>query len=257
MRRLILFALIILLGFFCYQCVVHGVSIDFLDFEISKYSKIQDDSEEMTKELAAYNKKNDEDFENTKQRLSVAIDKYNNAKKEYKDLIQTLGIEEDSSEEENIIELTKKAYGIEFLLTTIGDYATKEGIDSLDLQFVKSTSLSAPANSGYVLADLKFVVSGQYTEIAKFLYDLEDDDRLAYEIRDYKMVKNKATFTVYHIPVESASLSEFSTAPVETTGNETNTTNTTNTTGNTATNTGNTANTNQVTNNVANNTVTN
>lgn len=210
MRRILLLSLVILLGFFCYTCITEGFENKLLGLNIDSYSTIEETSKKMTKEQAAYNKKNGETYENAETQLSVAIKKYENTKKEYKDLIETLGIEEDSPEENNIIESTRKAYGIDFLLATIGDYATKEGIQKLDLDFVESSSIKAPSNAGYVFADLKFTVTGEYTIIAKFLYDLEDDDRLAYEIRDFSMVKNKATFTVYSIPVESASLSGFS-----------------------------------------------
>ena len=219
MRRLLLLSLVILLGFFCYICISEGFQNDLLGLDIASYSTIEETSEKMTKEQAAYNKKNEETYGSAETQLSVAIKKYENTKKEYKDLIETLGIEEDSAEESNIIESTRKAYGIDFLLATIGDYATKEGIQKLDLDFVESSSVRAPANAGYVLSDLKFTVVGEYTLIAKFLYDLEDDDRLAYEIRDFNMVKNKATFTVYSIPIESASLSGFSSTSSGTTNN--------------------------------------
>ena len=109
MRRLLLLSLVILLGFFCYTCVVDGFQIDSLDLKIASYSTIEETSEKMTKEQATYNKINNDEFENANTQLTVTIKKYENTKKEYKELIETLGIEEDSDEETNIIESTRKA----------------------------------------------------------------------------------------------------------------------------------------------------
>ena len=241
MRRIILVALVAILCFFGYNCVTEGVLNDTLNIKISKFEQVEDDSETMTKALATYNDKNDKQFETLKNDLTVAINSYENTKAEYEELIETLDISfdtptEEESNENVIVDLTTKAYQIEFLLATIGNYATKEGIQDLDLVFVESTSSNTSYNAGYVSADLKFTVEGEYILISNFLYDLEDDDRLAFEIRDFYMVEGKATFTVYNIPLESSTLSTItSTNMVPTEGGETISNTTAGTTNNTDT----------------------
>ena len=67
---------------------------------------------------------------------------------------------------------------------------------------------SVPGNnvSGYEYYNLSFSVTGQYINIANFLYDIEDDDRLAFEIRDFSMTSGAATFTIYSVPIDSETL---------------------------------------------------
>lgn len=211
MRRLILMALVAVLCYFGYVCITEGVRNENFNIDISKFEQVEIDSDDMTKELAAYNEKNDKQFEVVKTNLTHAIKNYENTKQEYQDLIETLGIQEDTEVDEVLV-ATEKAYQIDFLLATIGNYATKEGIKDLDLVFVESVTSRAPSDAGYVYADLKFTVEADYILIANFLYDLEDDDRLAYEIRDYNMVRDKATFTVYNVPIESSTLSSMTSA---------------------------------------------
>ena len=207
MRRIILLALVAVLAFFAYVCVTDGVVNDNFHIEISSFSDIEKQSEDMTKELADYNELNDKTFEVAKNNLSSAIKGYKNIKIEYNDLIETLGLEE--KEETEIIESTKTAYQIDFLWAIIGNYATKEGLTDINLVFRESEK-KAPSNAGYILADLEFAVSGQYILIANFLYDLEDDDRLSFEISKFEMQKGKATFTVSNVPIESSTLTTLS-----------------------------------------------
>ena len=212
MRRIILLTLVVALAFFGYTCVTEGIINDNFHIDIASFSKIEKESEKMTKELSDYDEKNEKQFEVAQNDLDSAIKEYENVKTEYNDLIETLGIEEDESE---IVESTKTAYQIDFLWAIIGNYATKEGIKDLNLVFVESVG-KAPVSSGYVLADLEFSVSGEYILIANFLYDLEDDDRLAFEINDFYMEKGKASFTVYNVPIESSTLTELSSSSTST-----------------------------------------
>ena len=80
MRRIILMALVGVLVFFGYLCVVEGFQNDTLNIDIAKFEKIDSESTKMTKELSAYNEKNDKKIDETKTSLSVAIKKYENKK---------------------------------------------------------------------------------------------------------------------------------------------------------------------------------
>ena len=62
--------------------------------------------------------------------------------------------------------------------TIIGNYATKNGVKlTLD---IKSTNTSD-------VYDLNFKVQGKYVGITDFIYNLEDDDELKFEISDFKI----------------------------------------------------------------------
>lgn len=219
MRRIILIALVAVLGFFGYICVATGFENDTLDIEIFKLEDIQEASEDMSKELAAYDEINEKQYKAMNASINVAIKDYENTKAEYEDLVKTLGLDKET--DTGVLVSTKKAYQIDFLFAIIGNYARAENSSQkdldLDLIFVES-STKAPANSGYIYADLKFDVKGNYMKIADFIYDLEDDDRLGYEIRDFVMKEGHAVFVVYNVPIESSTLSQVSGSAQSNTG---------------------------------------
>ena len=100
--------------------------------------------------------------------------------------------------------------------TRIGNYATQHG---LDLEFNISKNSSDQGNSEYILSDLSFIATGEYNEIADFISNLEKDERLEFEIRNFAMknekIKDKndketivlkATFTVYSVAINKSTL---------------------------------------------------
>ena len=81
-----------------------------------------------------------------------------------------------------IIQVEK--YNIEYLWTIIGNYATKNGVKlTLD---IKSTSAQDVYN-------LNFSLEGKYIGITDFIYSLEDDSELKFEIKDFKISSDKIT----------------------------------------------------------------
>ena len=101
------------------------------------------------------------------------------------------------------------------------------------------------------MSDINFTVSGTYNSVIEFVYDIEDDDRLGFEIKNFKMSKGgtgvQATFSAIGVPINSETITSLTT---DTTSSGVNTD--TNTVGNTTvdganntvsdTNTANTAN---------------
>jgi len=150
----------------------------------------------------------------------------------------------------------------------VGNFATEYG---LDLEFNITKNVSDQNKNEYVLTDLNFTISGSYENIANFINELEDDQRLEFEIRDFNMSRKKvkekidgkdvereylqATFKVYSIAINRATLTQLT--PEQQNALENNKQNTTNTTN--TVNTTNTSNTNTVsnTNTSATNTATN
>ena len=98
------------------------------------------------------------------------------------------------------------------------------------------------------MCDLKFTVSGDYIPITEFIYHLEDDNKLGFEISNFEMAKGgnnlQAAFTVKGVPINNANLTELQTSvePTTTTDANGNTVDT-NTTTTTTTDTTSTSNT--------------
>ena len=157
-------------------------------------------------------------------------------------------------------------YKVEFLWAKIGDYA-KENDVTVDLKFRNSVA------SG--LYDLDIETVGKYSDVADFIYDIENDSKLGFKIEDFSMQSAsistdstgrttasgvKGIFTCKELRIEMKALdggssksttdttnnsSENTTNENSTSNNTTSETNTTNTT-NSTTNTTNTVKTEEV-----------
>lgn len=266
MKRVLIIILLILSILLGYSLVTKGFSNDKMEFSVSSYNDIGDQSEVLTMAVAAYNKKNDKEYQTILNNLNSSITKYEKTKGEYEDLIAEIGsTEEVTNEEDDIVVVPSlTVYEIDFLWATIGNYAKKEGL-TITMDVNKSSA--STESLGYGLYNLSFSVSGQYINIANFLYHLEDDDKLGFEIRNYSMTSGSATFTIYNVPLNSDSLLDNSVTLTETDGTETteggeqsteensNTANTVGTetvTSNNTTNTDNTTNSTNTVNNTTN-----
>ncbi len=172
---------------------------------------------------------------------------------------------------ENLVQMQesdlKDIYDVDFLWTIVGNYATEEGIN-LKFDVNRNTTSASSLNNvstNYVVCDLKFVITGNYINLTDFIYDLEDDDRLNFEINDFNMQKLdsdlQVTLTVKEVKINSdnfiqsasnvvGGVTDAVTQTIDSTtsaqnqvNNTTNTSNTTNTT-NTSNETGKSGNTN-------------
>lgn len=283
MKRLITFICLIVVILLGYQLVTKGFENDSID--IASYEKIEKKSEALTKKLASYDKKNQEEYETALTTLNSSIKMFKDSKAKYEDIYEELAdmLKDDESETgeqetiEEIIYSDKEKYNVDFLFVTFGNYAEKEGVDVNYKLTTSSTTDPNSATLNYFLADLKVTVTGQYIDVSNFISDLENDEKLGWEIKDFQMAQGNAngysgvsaTFTIKDVPIDSESYIESSAPTVDEnyTGDGTETTdpnavptdNTTNTItdGNVVSNTiDNTANTNTtMTNTVSNNTV--
>ena len=100
-------------------------------------------------------------------------------------------------------------YEVDFLWATIGNYATENNL-TLQFDITKSTSIAA-VSADYAMCDLNFTVTGEYIAITDFLYDIENNDKLGFEISNFVMEKGgenlQATFVVKGVPINNRSLS--------------------------------------------------
>ena len=139
-----------------------------------------------------------------------------------------------STDAEILAAMQTKSYAIEFLWAKLGTHAREEGI-KLTFSIVSSSTGASNVN------DIDFVVNGSYIAITNFIYAIENDAELNFNIENFKLLPSdgnilQGTFTVRNIAVEGNTSSQVTTSSSSTT--DQNTTNTeTNETDNTETDT--------------------
>lgn len=276
MKRVIIIILLVVAIVLGYQIVVNGVENSDGEILVSSYSQVEEDSEDLSTDIAAYNTLNDTQYNTMLTSLSTSITNYKEAKEEYDTLIAELETMVDDTSEDIVYVSPVTGYEIDFLWAIVGNYAKAEGI--IMTMDINKTSGTGADITGYDYYNLSFSVTGQYIDIASFLYAIEDDDRLNFEIRNFSMTSGAATFTVPNVPIDSETLAQSTSSNSTTTttedgtevttdgstdensntavGNETvssNSSNSTNTTNDTnSTNTNNTTNTSNSVNNTTN-----
>ena len=177
MKKILISIIIILLIGLGYTIGVKSLSIGQLKLEsvgdIKNASASLDQKFNTSKEISAKTyPKSIEDLDKVVRDLKTAKQQYQAKTLNNPDVQSNLGI----------IQVEK--YNIEYLWTIIGNYATKNGVThTLD---IKSTSAQDVYN-------LNFSLEGKYIGITDFIYSLEDDSELKFEIKDFKISSDKIT----------------------------------------------------------------
>lgn len=224
MRKLLILIVLVLITWFSYTAIAQGVTLGQIDVENFIY--VQDQSKELDTRIGEIIEKTTVQYDEKKSTLNNAVKEYKAAKEEFQDL--------EEAQKQMAIE-SVDLFDIDFLWTIVGNYATEE---KTLLQFdILESSIKRTESTSYIMCDLKFEVSGAYPDVTKFIYDLEDDDRLKFEISDFKMKKHEveipnsknmtkeqidaekakqenyvdATFTVKGIPLNSNGISKVAT----------------------------------------------
>ena len=177
MKKILISIIIILLIGLGYTIGVKSLSIGQLKLEsvgdIKNASASLDQKFNTSKEISAKTyPKSIEDLDKVVRDLKTAKQQYQAKTLNNPDVQSNLGI----------IQVEK--YNIEYLWTIIGNYATKNGV-TLTLD-IKSTSAQDVYN-------LNFSLEGKYIGITDFIYSLEDDNELKFEIKDFKISSDKIT----------------------------------------------------------------
>lgn len=201
MRKYLLFLILIITGILCFSLIFFGFKIG--NFKISNYKDVADTNIEKKQLLGQLDYKNTTEFSEKRVALNAAVQKYKSQKAQYDTLVSEGKISDYDIY--NAMEL----YDVDFLWTIIGNYATDKGIT---LQFDVSKSTTATAiSSEYVICDLNFTITGEYIAITDFIYSIENDDKLNFEISKFLLEKGgenlQATFVVKEVPINSKNLS--------------------------------------------------
>lgn len=264
MRKIVFLLIMVLAIVGCYIVSVEGVQSNLI--QIASYDEVKAANKQLDTQISELNRKNTTEYESKRTALTTAVKNYKDKKEKYEALAPTVQETEEQEPEETATSNTKP-YDVDFLWTIVGNYATETGI-SIDFTFVKSTTASTSSSDYFTMSDINFTVSGTYNSIIEFIYDIEDDDRLGFEIKNFKMSKGgsgvQATFSAIGVPINNENLTTLTTQSTTDSTNTALTGNTTtdNTVAGDATNaiSNTTANTNAVstdTNTVANTAATN
>ncbi len=207
MRKFVLTILLIITGVLCIWIMFFGITIG--SFKINSYSDIESANAIKKSLFAELNEKNNVEYEAKKSALNTAIKEYKEKKEEYNDLVKKGEIED------GVANGSINLYDVDFLMITIGNWATNKGV-TLQLDITKSNT-STSVSSEYVMCNLNFTITGDYISITNFVYSIEDDDQLGFEIRDFAMEKGgenlQATFIVRDVPINSENLSTIPNSP--------------------------------------------
>ena len=208
MRKYLLTLILIITGVLCFSLMIGGLKVG--DFKLVKsYNDVSKISQEKKQIVSDLKQKNATEFMAKKAALNTAVQEYKTKKAQYDKLVEAGQIKKTAY---NSVDL----YDIDFLWTTIGIFAAENNVT---LQFDVSKSASATAISPeYVMCDLNFTVTGEYIDITDFIYSIENDDKLNFEISNFAMEKGgenlQATFVVKKVPVNSKTLSSVPTTAI-------------------------------------------
>lgn len=237
MKKLLLLAVILILGYFAYLVIFGGIHVSDI-FKISSYGEIENKSIDLNSKIGAVKAQTTTQFEQKKSELKNAVQDYDRIIEEYQELKPQIDAAGTGIASVDL-------YDIDFLWTILGGYATEEGI-ILQMDVLKSSGVNtSDTGEEFMYCDLDFIVNGAYLPITNFIYDIEDDDRLGFEINNFELEQGgetlKGHFMVKNIPLNSKIITELTrsvdngeaianSTNATTTDTSTNTTNTTNTT---------------------------
>ncbi|MCI9178039.1 MAG: hypothetical protein HFJ28_05725 [Clostridia bacterium] len=202
MKKILISVLIVLLIIMAYFAIFKGLSIG--SFQILSVEEINDENDKLTQQIeqtqilmnSAYPEKDEE--------LKKSVENLLAARNEYRDLanVSTDSELKEANQEEE--------YTVEFLWTALGRHATKHGVN---LSYTTTTGTTGD-NS---VQNISFTVSGTYRAVITFVSAIEDDSKLGFRIRNFKLVPGgsslQATFTVTNVRIkpENASSPEVTT----------------------------------------------
>lgn len=174
MKKILISLLIILLLILAYVCVSKGINIGFI--KIDSINQLKGKSSTLDQNLDKANELSNKTYPSEVEGLEEAIRQLKISKQEYENK------KVHSKEEETLGTVQIKTYTIHYLWTILGNYRKDRGVNSLTLD-LKSTETPD-------VYDLDFVLVGSYTSITDFLYDIEDDEELNFQIKNFNISSN-------------------------------------------------------------------
>ena len=194
-KKILLLALVIVLAIGLLMNFLHGVNLPieiFGEKSTGSYTDILDLAKSLQEKKQELNNLNDKTFKAEVDRLEIMQGAFKNSKNEYDDLAAHASAEE-------IRQLNQsKEYLLDYIWMRVGTYAQDN-----DVKVLIDTETDKEINR------INFDVSGQYIAVINFIYDLQKDQELAFNIDNIVMQGGssdsvtKASFYVLDINVVS------------------------------------------------------
>jgi len=192
-RKILLLILVIVLAFGLWGAFSNGLSINLFGkkIETGSYTSLIKGAENLTTEKNKLQTLNEVTFKNEKNRLDASISNFKSNKETYDDLAARASVEEIRAINQ------VKEYLLDYLWMKIGTYANDNDIKLL-------------MTPNYQQAKINFDVSGQYIAVINFIYDLERDPDLSFNIDNIVMQGGssdsitKANFVVSNVNIITA-----------------------------------------------------
>lgn len=194
-KKLILVAISALSLYFTYVMVVSGLNLNNFDIKIYSYNEILTQGDSLTSKLNQINRLNSTDILSAKNSVQTEKANFEAKRDEYAML-------EASASKDEIAEANKKQeYLLDYLWIVIGNYANDNNV-----KFKMTTD--------DVNLRINFDITGSYISIINFIYDIENDENLKFNLNGIQLASStsedttKASFSVDGVTVKTANIPE-------------------------------------------------
>lgn len=178
MKKILISILIVLLLILSYFWIWHGIKI----IKIESVNDIKQASLKLEENLNSANELDSQTYPNKEEELKKAIEELNTSKREYENKSKY------NTDETNIGGVELKTYKVHYLWTILGNYKKEENLKSLNLD-LKTTETQD-------VYDLQITLVGNYVSITDFIYDVENDEELNFEIKNLSIEPYTTTTTI-------------------------------------------------------------
>ena len=169
MKKILIAILIIILLVLSYVIFAKSINIGFI--KVDSIKDIKAASSNLENKFEEANELSNKTYPNEVDNLENAIKSLKLSKQEYDNK------KAYAKDDEEIGATQIKKYEIDYLWTVLGNYRKDRGVNVLNLD-LKSTQT---ANT----YDLEFTLIGSYVSITDFIYDIEDDEQLNFDIENF------------------------------------------------------------------------
>lgn len=169
MKKILIAILIIILLVLSYVIFAKSINIGFI--KVDSIKDIKAASSNLENKFEEANEISNKTYPNEVDNLENAIKSLKLSKQEYDNK------KAYAKDDEEIGVTQTKIYEIDYLWTVLGNYRKDRGVNILNLD-LKSTQ----TDNTY---DLEFTLIGSYVSITDFIYDIEDDEQLNFDIENF------------------------------------------------------------------------
>lgn len=169
MKKILISVLIVLLLFLTYMMLDKGINLGFI--KINSIKDIKNESANLDKNMDRANELSNKTYPTEIEGLEDAIRKLKISKQDYENK------KTNNENDEGLGTVEIKTYTIHYLWTILGNYRENAGVRTITLDLKSTENVD--------VYDLDFTLIGNYTSITDFIYDIENDEELNFEIKNF------------------------------------------------------------------------